>query len=140
MLCAVVRAFAAFCCYRCAGSPPQQGCPMAGPAKFIIRKTQAQWLASNPILGLGTFGIEVTTNQLKLGDGLTDWAGLHYAASPYDMSIGPTAITEQHKAEIWTTNNPVLTDQTIGYESVTHRGKIGDGVTPWRDLPYINGR
>ena len=113
---------------------------MARAAKFLVRKTAAQWAAANPILGLGTFGIELTTNQLKIGDGVTDWAGLHYAASPYDLSLGPTARTEQHPAEVWRLANPVLGDQIIGYESDTHRGKIGDGTTPWRSLAYINGR
>ena len=113
---------------------------MARVAKFLVRKTAAQWAAANPILGLGTFGIELTTNQLKIGDGVTDWAGLHYAASPYDLSLGPTARTEQHPAEVWRLANPVLGDQIIGYESDTHRGKIGDGTTPWRSLAYINGR
>lgn len=113
---------------------------MARVAKFLVRKTAAQWAASNPILGLGTFGIELTTNQIKLGDGVTDWAGLHYAASPYDLSLGPTARTEQHPAEVWRLANPVLGDQIVGYESDTHRGKIGDGATPWRSLAYINGR
>lgn len=113
---------------------------MARAAKFLVRKTAAQWAASNPILGLGTFGIEVTTNQIKIGDGATDWAGLHYAASPFDLQLGPTASTEQHAAEVWRLTNPVLGDQVVGYESDTHRGKIGDGITPWRSLAYINGR
>lgn len=113
---------------------------MARVAKFLVRKTAAQWAAANPILGLGTFGIELTTNQLKIGDGATDWAGLHYAASPFDLDLGPLARTEQHAAEVWRLTNPVLTDQVVGYETDTHRGKIGDGITPWNGLPYINGR
>lgn len=36
----------------------------------------------------------------------------------------------------WTTNNPVLYDGEIGYESDTGRLKVGDGITPWSTLLY----
>lgn len=36
----------------------------------------------------------------------------------------------------WTSNNPLLQLGEIGYETDTHKTKIGDGVTYWTDLPY----
>ena len=36
----------------------------------------------------------------------------------------------------WTAANPILEAAEPGYETDTERIKIGDGVTPWADLPY----
>lgn len=36
----------------------------------------------------------------------------------------------------WTLANPVLLKNEEGRESDTGRRKIGDGVTPWKELPY----
>ena len=45
--------------------------------------------------------------------------------------------------EGWNAANPVLGDGEFGKEEVPGaelaRIKIGDGVTPWIDLPYIGG-
>lgn len=37
----------------------------------------------------------------------------------------------------WVRANPVLLDGEIGYETDTHRLKIGDGSTAWDDLAYF---
>lgn len=39
----------------------------------------------------------------------------------------------------WALNNPILLSGEIGYETNTTYIKIGDGTTPWNDLPYWNG-
>lgn len=39
----------------------------------------------------------------------------------------------------WTEVNPVLDAGQPGFESDTHRLKIGDGSTDWNALPYIGG-
>ena len=39
-------------------------------------------------------------------------------------------------AAVWALVNPVLADGELGYERDTHQFKVGDGVTPWNDLPY----
>lgn len=38
---------------------------------------------------------------------------------------------------IWTKNNPLLAAGEPGYELDTHKIKIGDGSSYWKDLPYI---
>jgi len=38
----------------------------------------------------------------------------------------------------WTSANPVLLDGEPGYETDTYKLKIGDGITPWQCLPYVN--
>jgi hypothetical protein len=37
----------------------------------------------------------------------------------------------------WARFNPVLYEGEPGYERDTKRLKIGDGITPWNDLPYF---
>ena len=41
-------------------------------------------------------------------------------------------------AGTWTAKNPLLQRGEIGYEIDTHKVKIGDGVTYWNDLAYID--
>lgn len=36
----------------------------------------------------------------------------------------------------WESENPTLFPGEPGYERDTKKWKLGDGVTPWRDLPY----
>lgn len=43
------------------------------------------------------------------------------------------------KAAFWESENPILHEGEPGYERDTRKLKIGDGVTPWRDLPYSAG-
>lgn len=38
----------------------------------------------------------------------------------------------------WTSVNPVLGPGEPGYEEDTHKLKLGDGWTAWRDLPYLS--
>jgi len=40
-------------------------------------------------------------------------------------------------SDFWTDENPILHPGEPGYEKNTNRMKIGDGVTPWRDLKYF---
>jgi len=37
----------------------------------------------------------------------------------------------------WFTNNPILTEGELGYETDTGKLKIGDGVQLWRNLEYF---
>jgi hypothetical protein len=43
------------------------------------------------------------------------------------------------KAAFWESENPILRDGEPGYEKDTRKLKVGDGSTPWRDLPYSAG-
>lgn len=44
-----------------------------------IRSDHADdWLARNPVLGEGEYGLETNTNLLKIGDGVTTWNNLPY--------------------------------------------------------------
>jgi len=39
----------------------------------------------------------------------------------------------------WTQLNPILASGEPGFETNTGKLKVGDGITPWRSLPYIGG-
>jgi hypothetical protein len=39
-------------------------------------------------------------------------------------------------AAAWANKNSVLRNGELGIETDTKRGKVGDGVTKWNDLPY----
>lgn len=52
--------------------------------------TAEGWLASNPILLYGELGIEIDTQSIKIGDGVTPWAGL-----PYVLKDQVINLTEQ---------------------------------------------
>lgn len=51
---------------------------MATETKKIInrRDTAARWESANPILANGEIGIDITNNEMKVGDGKTAWKGL----------------------------------------------------------------
>ena len=42
-------------------------------------------------------------------------------------------------SENWSVNNPVLFQGEAGYETDAGYLKIGNGITPWNDLPYFMG-
>lgn len=45
--------------------------------------------------------------------------------------LNPTNI-----AAMWMDINPILLKGEIAFESDTRQFKIGDGITPWNELPY----
>lgn len=49
--------------------------------------TAEGWLASNPILLYGELGIEIDTQLIKIGDGVTPWAGLPYVLKDQVMDL-----------------------------------------------------
>lgn len=50
--------------------------------------TAANWESENPVLAQGEIGIENDTNHFKIGDGVTAWNTLEYAANPETNSVG----------------------------------------------------
>ena len=54
-------------------------CSSAQKVRFQLRRaTNAQWESGNPILLAGEPGLASDTNQLKFGDGVTNWLNLPY--------------------------------------------------------------
>ena len=61
----------------------------------LRRDTEINWLAINPVLAVGEAGVEYDTGRIKVGDGVTPWSGLNYAAGPAGPQgpAGPHGIT-----------------------------------------------
>ena len=60
----------------------------------LRRGTSAEWAAANPVLAQGEVGIDLTLGKMRLGDGVTAWAGLTpigVAATPADPGDFATA-------------------------------------------------
>jgi len=53
-------------------------------------------------------------------------------------SVRVTLQIRHDEAADWTTRNPILAQGEYGLETDTFLIKVGDGVTPWRDLRYLN--
>jgi hypothetical protein len=50
----------------------------------------------------------------------------------------PTMQQKRGLASRWTSTNPILLAGEIGVETDTNKLKVGDGLTVWASLPYIN--
>lgn len=49
-----------------------------------------------------------------------------------------TRIQERHDTKAnWASVNPILQEGEPGHETDTYQRKLGDGKTPWNDLPYL---
>ena len=53
-------------------------------------------------------------------------------------TLKTTFLLRRGKASAWERNNPVLQSGEPGFVTDQNRLKIGDGVTAWIDLPYVN--
>ena len=40
--------------------------------------TAENWVLNNPVLLYGELGLEIDTQKIKMGDGVTPWTGLRY--------------------------------------------------------------
>ena len=64
-------------------------CPTT-PKKILLRRdTATNWSLINPILEQGEIGIEIDTNSVKIGNGISNWNALGY----FTGNTGPTGPT-----------------------------------------------
>ena len=54
--------------------------------------------------------------------------------------INTTFKLKRGTAARWAEVNPILEQGEPGFVYDSNRLKIGDGITPWNDLPYIDGK
>lgn len=54
--------------------------------------------------------------------------------------VNTTFKLKRGTAARWTEVNPILEQGEPGFVYDSNLLKIGDGVTPWNDLPYIQGK
>ena len=64
----------------------------------LRRGTSAEWAATNPVLAQGEVGIDLTLREMRLGDGVTAWAGLTSigAVDPADVDAAIAAYLLAH--------------------------------------------
>jgi hypothetical protein len=81
------------------------------PAQTVIklrRDSSANWETANPVLSAGEPGLDIDTNQLKLGDGVTEWIDLPYTSGAGGrVEVSATAPEDAEEGTIWY-------DSTIG--------------------------
>lgn len=56
----------------------------------------------------------------------------------YNNVVRVTLKIRNDLAANWTNNNPILAQGEFGLENNSFLLKVGDGVTPWNDLRYLN--
>ena len=54
--------------------------------------------------------------------------------------VNTTFKLKRGTAARWAEVNPVLEQGEPGFVYDSNRLKVGDGITPWNDLPYIDGK
>lgn len=42
------------------------------------------------------------------------------------------------RSSVWENKNPILANGELGFDTTNRQLKMGDGVTPWNDLPYLS--
>ena len=114
----------------------------------LRRDTAANWQSVNPVLAQGELGLNLDTNQVKLGDGVTAWNSLSYTNFSIDIDeLDGVTITDPQNgdflrysssASAWI-NDPVnLSTDTVGDyvqslvagTGVSLANNSGEGSTP----------
>jgi Major tropism determinant N-terminal domain len=67
----------------------------------VRRDTTANWLAVDPVLAQGEIGYDLSTNQIKVGNGTTKWSGLSYVTGGSKVYVQSTAPSNPSSGDIW---------------------------------------
>jgi hypothetical protein len=87
---------------------------------MLRRDTAANWVANNPILALGEIGIEIDTNSIKIGNGVTVWGSLGYFGGA-GGETGTAKIFEWQTATSYQINNILFSsDAQKLYRAITN--------------------
>lgn len=82
----------------------------------VRRGSAAAWVSANPTLSAGEWGYETDTGKYKIGDGLTSWTSLAYAAVIPSAFIGASGIGVSQGSN---GNNLTVSVTGIGSSQVT---------------------
>lgn len=112
----------------------------------LRRGTSAQWAAANPVLAAGEPGVDLDTDVLKIGDGVTAWATLPYQGSirrtitPDDFA-GATDGAKLQAAVVYCVANDFPVIVINRWLDLTGAAPISIDKTPWYDkrIVYIMG-
>lgn len=61
--------------------------PALRPGQSSVADTAVNWMAVNPILPKGVFGVDSTNLLVKVGDGVTRWNDLKYCGLPPSIEV-----------------------------------------------------
>ena len=75
--------------------------------------------------------------SIQILSGLGDFAG-HYIAKEARTFAGTRIQLRHDTADNWTNIDPILAVGEVGIELDTHKTKIGNGTSPYTELPYSN--
>jgi hypothetical protein len=95
----------------------------------LRRDTMTQWYFKNPILGAGEMGLEVDTNKIKIGDGLTRYDSLPYfGTGPGNGSVTSVAANIGAGA-LSISGSPITTSGTFSFAWTGNNTQqvLGDG-------------
>jgi hypothetical protein len=108
------------------------------PFTPYVSDTAANLAAQNPLLPSSKIGLETDTMQVKVGNSNTStWNQVPYW--PGSAIAGVTLfLWAVGEAADFTAADPVLPANWLGEEWDTGRWKVGDGVTAWNALGYLD--
>jgi hypothetical protein len=93
----------------------------------LRRDTAANWTSVDPVLAQGELGLEMDTDQFKIGDGVTAWSSLAYAATGLTGATGPEGPTGPTGAQ-----GPAGADGADGADGTNEDSRIaGTDITNW---------
>jgi len=99
----------------------------------IRRDLSINWNNINPVLADGEIGLELDTDKIKIGNNINAWNDLPY------LTEGVLADIRRKTKDEWTVQNTILEPGELGFETDTHKVKIGDGTSTWNQLSYLIG-
>lgn len=112
-------------------------CSTSQRVRFQLRRANvAEWTINNPILLAGEPALSSDTNQLKIGDGITNWVNLPYinvagipgqAGSPTSLLSGVTLVPLGKSNKNITVNLPNSIVQNQGVIFTTNIADTGTG-------------
>lgn len=99
--------------------------------------TAEGWLVNNPILLYGELGLEIDTQLIKIGDGITPWAGLPYVLAEQidnkvnkDFSNVSTVLANSIIGDTISSNTDIIANNNLkGMSSFTLMGENADNVS-----------
>lgn len=100
-----------------------------------IYKPRNTLILENPVLAQGQFGIESDTGKFKIGNGSNKWLRLPYA-NEADSSDKVTVVASDYAT--LNGDNPIIPLNTYCVELDTKRVKLGNGITKYNDLKYLD--
>ena len=102
------------------------------PTRIQLRRgTTAQWTTANPVLSAGEYGVDETLGKVKLGDGVTAWSSLAFAAvTPAELTAEAVLRTAGDALLIPLTQKAAANGvATLDSGSKIPDGQIPDGIT-----------